>query len=350
MPASAALRGFQVVVLLCCAAYALLLLSPDLQSRACRRQDRWLPATLVPEVHAPRISCPQSHPNRTPVLFLIHSAVAHVERRRIIRTYAQARNVSVLFVVGQSRDATTGNLTTEIESFADVILGDFMDSYSNLTLKHLFGLSWVHAYCSTLDFLVKADDDILIHFDEVIKLVDRKYPAAQEPFTSRTSAKVIACYVFQGFKVIRESESKWCVTRNEFPDPVFPHFCSGWGYISTPETVAAVLRQLQLVSSLFWIDDVFVTGILRERAGDVFLDAINAEYEAESAALEEWLATGHGSRWDKLFTQTSSPKQQELAYSRLLQQKDSQPLYSLRHPGSRTGRPQVSVIHMSSRS
>ena len=63
---------------------------------------------------------------------------------------------------------------------------------------------------------------------------------------------------------IIRSPSKWIVTYDEIPasDPdVFPDYCSGWVYILTPGTAAAIVEAAQHIKFL-WIDDAWVTGYI----------------------------------------------------------------------------------------
>ena len=43
-----------------------------------------------------------------------------------------------------------------------MVLGDFLDTYHNLSYKNVFGKLWVSEFCEQADFVVKTDDDMFI--------------------------------------------------------------------------------------------------------------------------------------------------------------------------------------------
>jgi hypothetical protein len=56
--------------------------------------------------------------------------------------------VKHIFLVGQSFNTTLNELIIqESKLYKDIIQGDFVDTYFNLTMKILMGLKWTHLYC-----------------------------------------------------------------------------------------------------------------------------------------------------------------------------------------------------------
>ena len=41
-------------------------------------------------------------------------------------------------------------------------LGDFLDTYRNLSYKSILGKLWVSNFCEQADFVIKADDDMFV--------------------------------------------------------------------------------------------------------------------------------------------------------------------------------------------
>lgn len=260
--------------------------------------------------------------------------------------------MNVVFVLGQTGNGRGIPLTVqrEADTFADLVIGSFTDSYANLTLKHLFAFKWAHVHYPTTEFVVKADDDIVINFKEIFSLVDKKYPPSNDPFASRVGYKMFAGFVFTKMKVIRDESSKWCATHEEYPVGLYPDFCSGWGYITTMETIESVLREVSTISRGFWIDDVFVTGILRQAAGDVFLDSLNNKYAIDVTALERWVRGSEHCVWDMLFSVTNDIDLRNASYKRLEKINGSWPSCvdaEAKRRMASTGMPHVSVVHLS---
>ena len=68
-----------------------------------------------------------------------------------------------VFVTGNPKDTTVYNkLQEESDKYRDLIVGDFVDVYKNLTIKEATALRWIHSYCLSANFVVKLDDDVLI--------------------------------------------------------------------------------------------------------------------------------------------------------------------------------------------
>ena len=44
----------------------------------------------------------------------------------------------------------------------DIVQGNFLDSYKNLTYKTVMGHLWVSRFCRQAEFVMKADDDIYL--------------------------------------------------------------------------------------------------------------------------------------------------------------------------------------------
>ena len=56
------------------------------------------------------------------------------------------------------------------------------------------------------------------------------------------------------------------MTEEEYPGSSYPPYCAGWAYVTNPATMAAVLQEANCGDhDYFWIDDVFVTGIVRPK-------------------------------------------------------------------------------------
>ena len=62
----------------------------------------------------------------------------------------------------------------------------------------------------------------------------------------------------------RNKWSKWFVTKEEYKEAKYPDYCSGWAYVTNHKTVKSILEESKKVENHFWIDDVYITGILRK--------------------------------------------------------------------------------------
>ena len=135
--------------------------------------------------------------------------------------------------------------------FADIVQGDFIDSYHNLTYKNVMGLLWVTEYCSGVGLIVKTDDDMWLDLHAI----------ATTSIALPRDGEMLACTVLTNMPV--ERSGKWAVSEDEIGYSSYPPACSGWLYLLSNVT-AATLLQAATGAKYFWIDDVWVTGILRQ--------------------------------------------------------------------------------------
>ena len=83
-------------------------------------------------LHAPQC------PNDSETLTLIKTSPKNFKLRQLARRIAEVQNSgTILFLIG--RHEGDSRLEGEIEKYDDFIIGDFIDSYNNLTLKTLTG-------------------------------------------------------------------------------------------------------------------------------------------------------------------------------------------------------------------
>ena len=72
----------------------------------------------------------------------------------------------------------------ESEKYEDIIQGDFIDTYHNLSYKAVMGNVWVSEFCEQAEFVVKADDDQFFDVYEVYFLT-RAYLNSSDYTTNR---------------------------------------------------------------------------------------------------------------------------------------------------------------------
>ena len=61
----------------------------------------------------------------------------------------------------------------ESRRHGDLVQGDFLDTYHNLSYKAIMGNLWVAEFCSQAQFVVKTDDDMYVDLYEVHTLTRR---------------------------------------------------------------------------------------------------------------------------------------------------------------------------------
>ncbi|CAH0564229.1 unnamed protein product [Brassicogethes aeneus] len=124
-------------------------------------------------------------------------------------------------------------------------------------------LKYVNDYCSNAMYLLKIDDDVFVNMPQLTNFI-------QNDLSPNYTHNLIMANVKKNAPVFRETESKWRVSPEEFSSNVYPTYCPGWRIIYSMDIVQYLYRQSQNTAvKYFWIDDVFVTGILAAKLKDV---------------------------------------------------------------------------------
>jgi hypothetical protein len=174
------------------------------------------------------------------------------------------RVIERVFLMGRSsKEDVQKKLQAESEKYGDIVQGDFMDVYKNLTLKGLMGLKWISTYCRQADFAIKADDDAFVNIFNLLHVLKQ----------NEGKKKVVACSVWgdNSMPILRDPSkcSKWCVRFNEFPGQrYFPKYCAGLTYALSRDLIP-LMYNASFTTPFFWIDDVYLTGLLPAKVKNV---------------------------------------------------------------------------------
>ncbi|XP_042309636.1 beta-1,3-galactosyltransferase 5-like [Sceloporus undulatus] len=200
------------------------------------------------------------------LLILVTSAPGNAERRRAIRRTwaAQAQPPppypwQVVFLVGWSLSKMTiGQVQQEQRAFGDILLGGYLDTYRNLTLKVLHGLKWSVERCRP-SFILKTDDDCFVNTDWLPEFLVKRHPLEHD--------LLYAGSVFPPEKrqVIRHPTSKWYVSREDYPASEYPPYASGVGYLLSLRATRLVLWAAEQVRPIP-VEDAYI-GILAWHTG-----------------------------------------------------------------------------------
>ncbi|KAK6167994.1 hypothetical protein SNE40_021906 [Patella caerulea] len=208
-------------------------------------------------------------PDNLEVIVVVHTAPDHFIRRQNIRTtYGSSTmflpvNIRTVFLVGRVKTAEKqAVINTEYSRYGDIIQGNFIDAYHNLTYKAVMGLHWVSHYCSQAKYVVKLDDDVVFDMWRFLSMFHAR---------NRFMSNSMYCYVRVDGKIHRKG--KWEVPKEMFKgysSYPFQH-CIGFTVIYSGDIIPALYRA-SFKEPFFWLDDVYVTGILRIAAGGIQLN------------------------------------------------------------------------------
>lgn len=227
------------------------------------------------------------------LLTLVHSAPDHAaDRRAIRRSWGATEGLIVIFLLGAVADRRLKEaLEEENRLYQDLVQGDFVDSYRNLTRKHVMGLAWAGRYCPRARRLLKMDDDIFV---EIFRF--------QQLSSGIPIDHSLSCYLQRSVPVVRDLSSKWYVSELEYPNSTFPPYCSGWAYLTRPRTALLLARTARRFP-YFWVDDVHLTGTVAAAAG-VALRPLNDWFSLEAESLARWTDSSQPQVWSRVFGPT----------------------------------------------
>ncbi|XP_064646763.1 beta-1,3-galactosyltransferase 2-like [Lineus longissimus] len=200
--------------------------------------------------------------DRILVLIIVFSEHSHRDKRTVIReTWGSVTNknvgvVRLVFLLGDIDDEYE-NLETRRESarYGDILLGDFEESFRNLTLKTVMGLGWATRFCTRAKYLMKTDDDMWVNIPMFL-IIEQNFELE----------KVVAgtCWL-ERWEPHRNEDDKYHVSEAEYPQKFFPELCVGTAYVMTLQTASDIYRVHPNIP-FFHLEDVYVA-LCREYLG-----------------------------------------------------------------------------------
>lgn len=120
------------------------------------------------------------------------------------------------------------------------------------------GLHWISSHYNNTRYILKVDDDTVFNLEQTYKMLSN--------LKNNHSNNFLMGYILNDTKPRRNRQNKWFVTWDEYEYNNYPPYLSGWYYITTPQVASSVCK-VAAYHKYFWIDDIFVTGILTESLG-----------------------------------------------------------------------------------
>ena len=224
------------------------------------------------------------------MIVYIHSNAKHFSNRMLIRsTWGDSNNykwmnrsIKTIFVLGLPGNHTIDNsvllpILQENIKYKDILLANFNDRYNNLTEKALNGMKYVIEQCPLAKFVLKVDDDVFVN---MFKLIE--YITSNEEMFSKS--RHLMCHVWKDAKVVRKEGTKWYMPYSVYTAETFPDYCSGSAVIATTEVLRQLYEESRFVPHIN-IDDVYITGILRQRL-DIPIRSLNNYYSLFGESLK----------------------------------------------------------------
>ena len=147
--------------------------------------------------------------------------------------------------------------------YGDILQGDFIDTYRNLTHKTILGIKWMSEYCDNARFIMKIDDDMVVNTKS---LSDYFLNLTKNKTITFNNSMYGVCYARP--KPYRDKNSKWYVSSEIFADEIYPNYCLGSAYIFTSDLMKPMYNLTQYIKS-FIMEDVYV-GMLANQLNTSF--------------------------------------------------------------------------------
>ncbi|XP_026843188.1 beta-1,3-galactosyltransferase 5-like [Drosophila persimilis] len=165
------------------------------------------------------------------LLILITSAHSHFTARMSIRhtwmNYGRRRDVGIAFVLGRTTNASLyESLNKENYIYGDMIRGQFIDSYTNLTLKTISLLEWTDTHCPRVKYILKTDDDTFINVPKLLDFID-----------GHKDNRTIYGHIIENAKPHRQRAYKYFLPYHQYGGSVYPPFATGTAYLLTGDIV-----------------------------------------------------------------------------------------------------------------
>ncbi|KAF6717205.1 UDP-GlcNAc:betaGal beta-1,3-N-acetylglucosaminyltransferase 9 [Oryzias melastigma] len=193
------------------------------------------------------------------MLIAVKSTAADFDKRQVVRrTWGQEgrfdhgvsiRTVFLLGVPGSGAALPLWDrlLAYESQTFKDVLLWDFEDTFFNLTLKETHFLEWVNSSCPHVQFIFKGDADVYVNVENILEMLHSHKPD-QDLFVGD---------IIVNAKPIRRRTSKYYVPESVYGGGLYPNYAGGGGFVMSGLTARRLSSACQKVE-LFPIDDVFL--------------------------------------------------------------------------------------------
>ncbi|KAJ8922156.1 hypothetical protein NQ315_004091 [Exocentrus adspersus] len=208
--------------------------------------------------------CNESSPM---LLVLVHSSPKNFAKRKTIRdTWGKnEENVKILFMLGTVNSSDLQrSLEEENRLHNDFVQGNFLDTYRNITYKHVMVFKYVIYHCPQAKYILKTDDDVFVN----MPMMKTFLSIDLSPYGAN---KLLFCTPRKHKKVLRTYRSKWRVSFAEYPNRNYPTYCPGWNLLYSPDVIFALYKEAQK-AEYFWIDDIHITGTLAEKIHIIHTD------------------------------------------------------------------------------
>uniref|UniRef100_A0A3Q4BNK9 Hexosyltransferase n=1 Tax=Mola mola TaxID=94237 RepID=A0A3Q4BNK9_MOLML len=203
------------------------------------------------------INEPTKCQQQKPFVVLVVPVAPHnrADRDIIRRTWGSESSaldkvVTLVFLLGlrsgEEAEKIQDQLLEESKEHGDLIQSNFLDCYKNLTIKTMVMLEWLDAYCPSAAYAMKIDSDMFLNVPNLVRML------ADAPRTNYFTGLVTKSGL-----VLRDPKSKWYIPAEIYPEPVYPPYALGLGYVVSLDLQKKLVEASSHVLPIY-IEDVFL--------------------------------------------------------------------------------------------
>ncbi|XP_077453581.1 UDP-GlcNAc:betaGal beta-1,3-N-acetylglucosaminyltransferase 9 [Stigmatopora argus] len=188
------------------------------------------------------------------MLIAVKSVAADFDKRQVVRrTWGKEnRSTRTVFLLGVPKNRTAlplwnQLLSYESQTFEDILLWDFEDTFFNLTLKETHFLEWINHTCPHVKFIFKGDADVYVNVENILEMLQGE----------KSDEDLFVGDIIVNAKPIRRRSSKYYVPDFVYGSALYPSYAGGGGFVMSGYTARRLSASCQQVE-LFPIDDVFL--------------------------------------------------------------------------------------------
>ena len=202
------------------------------------------------------------------------------EKRQTIRqTWANTSLfqdiIRVAFIIGLSSDEKINKLIKDENNlFSDIIQGNFLDTYRNLSYGLLTVWKWIKYNCRKAKYILRVQDDVILNTFNLRKfLINESFYFPSIKLDSPKNTFICKVWKDAFIATGKEYENhQHYINAKELSEILnnitkYPTYCSGPGIMMTND-LTIQLYSKSYESKVFWIDDVY-EGLLASRIANV---------------------------------------------------------------------------------
>ncbi|XP_043961300.1 beta-1,3-galactosyltransferase 1-like [Gambusia affinis] len=205
------------------------------------------------------LKCKQENPF---VVLMVQVAPRNRAHRDIVRNswgsekLVNNQVVALVFLLGMQTgddaEQVHRQLLQESREHHDLIQGDFVDCYKNLTIKTMVMLEWLNSYCSSAAYAMKIDSDMFLNVPNLVNLL------LKAPRTNYMTGLVT-----HAERVSRDPNFKFYMPVDLMSEDVYPPYAYGLGYILSLDLTKKLVEASRHVKALY-IEDVYLGLCMRQ--------------------------------------------------------------------------------------